>query len=54
MNDNPPNNLDDVPAECADICREAMRFNKGLGRIGTDQRYFKVGGSAWIRFEKKE
>ena len=48
-----PDNLDDVPAECADVCRKAMRFNKELTRIVTDQRYFKVGGSAWIRFEKE-
>ena len=49
----PSQNLDDVPTECADICQEAMRFNKELARIVTEQRYFKVGGSAWIRFEKE-
>lgn len=53
MNDSPPNNLDDVPAECADICREAMRFNKELAHIVRDQQYFNVGGSAWVRFEKE-
>ena len=49
----PSHNLDDVPTECADICHVAMRFNKELARIVAEQRYFKVGGSAWIRFEKE-
>lgn len=50
---NPLHDLNGIPTECADICREAMRLNKELARIVTDQHYFKVGGRAWIRFEKE-
>ena len=50
---NTPSNFNsDMPQECVEICREAMRFNDELARIVDEQRYFKVGGFTWRTFEK--
>ena len=42
----------DIPEECVEICREAIRFRDELARITTEQQYFKVGGFTWRTFEK--
>ena len=40
----PSNPASDMPQECVEVCREAMRFNDELARIVEEQRYLKVGG----------